>query len=50
MTLFNPIASFFEWVLQMYSLMPLAIKNLIGLSIGIVIALSIFGIFYKVKH
>lgn len=50
MTLFNPIANFFEWILQMYSILPLAVKNLIGLSFGIVIAMSIFGIFYKVKH
>lgn len=50
MTLFNPIASFFEWLLQMYNLMPLAIRNLIGLSFAIVLSMSVFGIFYKVKH
>lgn len=50
MTLFNPIAGFFEWVIQMYNLMPFAIQALIALSLAIVIAMSVFGIFYKVKH
>lgn len=50
MTLFNPIASFFEWILQVYNLLPYALQALILLSLTIPIVLSIFGIFWRIKH
>lgn len=50
MTLFNPITSFFEFIATVYSYLPFAIKALINLSLGIVIAMSLFGIFWRINH
>lgn len=50
MTLFNPIAGFFEWILTVYSYLPFAVKALINLSLAIPLVMALFGILFRVKH
>lgn len=44
----EPLAPVLDWWIYMVSIMPLALRNLIGLVLGLVIVSAIFSIFMRV--
>lgn len=44
----DPIAPVLNWWIYMFSIMPLALRSLVGLSIGLVVVSAIFSIVMRI--
>lgn len=47
--LLNPIAKCFEFILQIYSLLPFAIKALVSVSLGLFLATCVISLFFRIR-
>lgn len=46
----NPLAPVFEWWLQFYALLPLAIINYVALNWVILVGLAVVMLLWRAKH
>lgn len=44
----DPLAPVLNWFIYMYSIMPLAIRNLVGLALGLLMVSAIFSLFMRI--
>lgn len=44
----EPLAPVLNWWIYMVSIMPVALRNLVGLALGLVVVSAIFSIFMRV--